>query len=324
MKQVIDARDAGAFISSALDDFGLDPYAFRVYARIVRRAGTKEGCFESLDNMAKACKMNRKTVYAAIKTLLSHRMIEKEEHVGKPSTYWITPIEEWISTEDLYQQTHPIPDKGHPTCTVSGTPPIPNQVHHLYQIRDTTYTVSGTPPIPNQVHKGNPIKEIPLREPIKVDEDAREDFLPVEVKECSQIRTDRRLTFQKPNFWEDGPWGRLARDLGLDPEVVCRDFERYLHDCYRDRGLKDLEEYCSKIISELFRVTGSEATSAVWKKFERHYREHRSVPTAEPRKVVPGCEIKLPELPNDEEAEKGRLELSRRLSERRSSVEVSQ
>ena len=127
MTRITDGRDAGAFITAALDDFGLDPFEFRIYARIVRRAGTKEGCFESIDHMAKACKMNRDTCYRALKTLIRCRLIEKEPHKGKPSNYYLTPQEEWIHLSQIRD-----------------TEPIPNQGHHLSQIRDTTYPKSGT------------------------------------------------------------------------------------------------------------------------------------------------------------------------------------
>lgn len=139
-KQIMDGRDAGAFIPSALDDFGLDPYAMRIYIRIVRRAGTRQGCFESIDNMALHCKMNRKTVYQSVKVLLRHHLIEKVSVPGKTSHYYLTPSSEWI----------PIPNQGHPTYTESGTPPIPDLGHHLSRIRDTTYTESGTLRVSNQ------------------------------------------------------------------------------------------------------------------------------------------------------------------------------
>jgi hypothetical protein len=35
-----DGRNLPIFIHSELDDLGLDPYEFRVYARIARRAGS--------------------------------------------------------------------------------------------------------------------------------------------------------------------------------------------------------------------------------------------------------------------------------------------
>ena len=42
------------FVRREIDDYGLDPYEFRIYARITRRAGNGEA-WESLTNMASAC-----------------------------------------------------------------------------------------------------------------------------------------------------------------------------------------------------------------------------------------------------------------------------
>lgn len=123
---------------------------------------------------------------------------------------------------------------------------------------------------------------------------------------------------------DDGPWGDLARDLGLNPESVWKSFADYLRDVHRDKGIKDLDGYCGAIESKLFNTPGLEKSNSLWQKFERHFREHRSAPIIERRQNAPGCEIKLPDLPTDEEAEQGRLELKKRLSGRKSVAEVAQ
>ena len=92
MKQVIDGRDAGAFISSALDDFGLDPHSFRIYARIARQSSGKNGCCESIYSMANACKMTLCEVDEALSTLLHLGLIE-----GDDSSVWLVPIPEQIN-----------------------------------------------------------------------------------------------------------------------------------------------------------------------------------------------------------------------------------
>ena len=318
MSRVFDSRDAGAFITAALDDFGLDPFEFRLYARIVRRAGTREGCFESIDNMAKSCEMNRDTAYRALKTLIGCRLIEKEPRPGKSSSYYLTPQSEWVPKSHLSQKRD--------------TSPIPNLGHHLSQKRDTTYPKSGTPPIPKTGHEGSPSKgskeginknknPLPPSE-LPAPEVRREDFS--QNGSAGKIRTERKLTPLTRNFMEDGPWGDLARDLGLNPESVWKAFAEYLRDVHREKGLKDLDGYCSAIESKLFQTPGLEKSNSLWQKFERHFREHRSAPITERRQNAPGCEIKLPDLPTDEEAEQGRLELKKRLSGRKSVAEVTQ
>ena len=133
-KQMFDGRDIGAFIPSTLDDFGLDPYQFRVYCRIVRRAGNG-ACFESVNNIAEACRMDRKKVFSSLKFLLAHRLIEKEPTPKKGATvnYHLTPSSEWIHIEK-------------PEKKPRG---VPNMVH---------------PPVPNMVHKGTPIEGTPIKE----------------------------------------------------------------------------------------------------------------------------------------------------------------
>ena len=141
---------------------------------------------------------------------------------------------------------------------------------------------------------------------------------------AGKIRTERKQAPLIRNFMDDGPWGDLARDLGLNPESVWKAFAEYLRDVHRDKGIKDLDGYCGAIESKLFNTPGLEKSNSLWQKFERHFREHRSAPITERRQNAPGCEIKLPDLPSDEEAEKGRLELKKRLSGRKSVAEVAQ
>lgn len=90
-----DERDLGAFIPSELDDFGLDPYQFRVYCRLARRAGSGGNCWESVNNIAKACKMNRKTVMQSIAALLSFGMLRQEKRAGKSDLYKLTSSKFW-------------------------------------------------------------------------------------------------------------------------------------------------------------------------------------------------------------------------------------
>ena len=149
-KQMFDGRDIGAFIPSTLDDFGLDPYQFRVYCRILRRAGNG-ACFESVNNIAEACRMDRKKVFSSLKFLLAHRLIEKEPTPKKGATvnYHLTPSSEWIHIEKPEKKPRGVPNMVHPPVPNMVHPPVPNMVH---------------PPVPNMVHKGTPIEGTPIEE----------------------------------------------------------------------------------------------------------------------------------------------------------------
>ena len=143
MSQVIDRRDFAIVVPSYLDDYGLDPYEYRLYSHIVRRAG-KNGCFESIPNMAKHCLMNEKTVRNSLRVLLGAGMIAVvESKKGRSVVYEVAPHEEWVTPEELPS----IRNKRTPTK--SGT---------------TTPTKSGTTPLPNLVDEVFPSKEVPFKE----------------------------------------------------------------------------------------------------------------------------------------------------------------
>lgn len=89
-----DGRNLPIFIHSKLDDLGLDPYEFRIYARIARRAG-KGDAFESVKNMAQGCRMSEGKVKASLRTLLSRRLVQRISRPGYTTIYRLTPLNEW-------------------------------------------------------------------------------------------------------------------------------------------------------------------------------------------------------------------------------------
>ncbi|OCQ99709.1 hypothetical protein BCD67_14970 [Oscillatoriales cyanobacterium USR001] len=90
-------------VHSDLDEYGFDPYEFRIYAHIVRRTGGKlDGkCFAKLKLTAGICKMSvRKTQYA-LKTLCDAGLILKEQHKGRSDVYRLAPKNNWKPKEQL-------------------------------------------------------------------------------------------------------------------------------------------------------------------------------------------------------------------------------
>lgn len=118
------------FIHSSLDDAGLDPFEFRVYAHLARRGAIEGNAFAGLRSIAKICKMNKDTANKAVLELMARKMI-KRTLIRKQPTYYLTPPSQWVS-----------PETGHPTVRNEGTPSVRPE---------------GT--------KGNPIKEIPPKAP---------------------------------------------------------------------------------------------------------------------------------------------------------------
>ena len=90
-----------AIIPDELDDLGLKPCQFRVYCRIVRCI-QEFGCSESVDSMAEACGIDRKTVFAAIKVLIDHGLITRDSSQKKGGivTYHLMPPSNWTPVQD--------------------------------------------------------------------------------------------------------------------------------------------------------------------------------------------------------------------------------
>ena len=65
---VKEKTELSLFVRREIDDYGLDPYEFRIYARITRRAGNGEA-WESLANMASACPMSLSRARLALQIL---------------------------------------------------------------------------------------------------------------------------------------------------------------------------------------------------------------------------------------------------------------
>ena len=138
-----DRREAVVvFFDIQLDDMGLTPYEYRVYGRIARRAaGGHHACTESLDSMARGCRMSRPTLLRAIKGLIRRRMIERESKLGETSTYLLTDKSEWVPGE---AEIH-LPGKREIRGVVNerSTPGKP-QIHPLVNERSTKNTRKNT------------------------------------------------------------------------------------------------------------------------------------------------------------------------------------
>ena len=98
-------------LSAQLDDAGLSIAAFRVYSHLSRRAG-RGIAFPSCESMAKICRMNRDTVWRALKELGERNMIRRISRPGVTTEYTLTNPSEWAA--------NPAENEGHPSNWVSG------------------------------------------------------------------------------------------------------------------------------------------------------------------------------------------------------------
>ncbi len=156
--KVTDRRDVGAFIPSYLDDFGLNVYEYRIYCRIVRRAGTRQGCFEAAKKMSESLGIDKKTVYKSLKTLTDHGLIEKQLVKGKSTHYYLTPSENWIP---INRTTRPNPKTGQPDLTlkrVNGQPLNGSTHEPLTGQHLTLKRVTKVIPVIESI-ESNPMKE---------------------------------------------------------------------------------------------------------------------------------------------------------------------
>jgi DNA-binding transcriptional regulator GbsR (MarR family) len=94
-----------AFIHNFLDEYGLDPYEFRLYAHIVRRTGGKPGgvCFSTIAKIAEICKMSSRKAQQAIKVLKEANFIQQTKRPGRTDEYRVVPASEWVSREELVE-----------------------------------------------------------------------------------------------------------------------------------------------------------------------------------------------------------------------------
>jgi hypothetical protein len=88
-------RWPGAFIPVELDDYGLDPIAFRLYAYFAQLRD-----FDSLEDVARHCRVRLVDVLGAEQALLAAGLIKREP----PFTYVLTPVDEWVPKQVFHTQ----------------------------------------------------------------------------------------------------------------------------------------------------------------------------------------------------------------------------
>ena len=150
-------RDYGAFIPSLIDDYGFDPYEYRIYCRLERRIGKGDAaCFESIPNMAKACKMSRQKVRDALQVLVLTGFAKQEKQVGKTDRYILMPREHWVDShhlDEIRQQVTAYRQQSDAKTVAKHNQLISTELQrsHLpnYDVVDTELQRS---------HKGSPIK----------------------------------------------------------------------------------------------------------------------------------------------------------------------
>lgn len=132
------------FIHSRLDDYGLTPPQFRVYAHIARRASSG-AAWPSITNIARICKLHPQTVRRALRVLVQHRLITREPRSGTTPIYRLTPASQWQP---------PLNINGTPSA--SDTPTSDSESTPAKRIQSHPSETDGVKGNPSE---GNPVKE---------------------------------------------------------------------------------------------------------------------------------------------------------------------
>lgn len=135
------------------DDANIDTYAFRVYCRLIRRAGSGgEGtAWESVPNMASACSMSVSKLRRSLRTLETRRMITGQPRVGSTTEYIINPVNQWAKDPEgnSGKKESSSEAAGNPTKDAT---PVPRTAPPRYQV--------PPPPVPGTA-KEEPSKKNP-------------------------------------------------------------------------------------------------------------------------------------------------------------------
>ncbi len=147
------------FIHSRLDDYGLPPPVFRIYAHIARRAGNGDA-YPAIATMARTCLVHPQTARRAVQLLTKHGLITREPRPGTTPIYRLTPASQWHppthisgnpSTSDTppkpRQATPAKPMQGHPSESdgVEGNPLGGNPLGGNPETTNTTRAARGVP-----------------------------------------------------------------------------------------------------------------------------------------------------------------------------------
>jgi hypothetical protein len=117
--------DSVMFVHNFLDEYGLDPYEFRVYAHAVRRTGGKRDgkFFASLSKTAEICQMSVRRVQYSLKFLCEAGFLIQEKRAGRTDQYRLTPASKWANPKDLKSIREAVTGRGQSTKSKVRTVP---------------------------------------------------------------------------------------------------------------------------------------------------------------------------------------------------------
>lgn len=90
------------FVHSAVDEYGLNLYEFRILAHVARRESKNRGCDAAQGKMAKVCGMSQRTVLEVLAVLCEAQILRKEKADGRrTNSYRLNPVSKWKHPSEL-------------------------------------------------------------------------------------------------------------------------------------------------------------------------------------------------------------------------------
>lgn len=101
-KRPTDDSKRPLFVHSAVDEYGLNLYEFRILAHVARRESKDRGCDAAQGKMAKVCGMSQRMVLEVLGVLCDAAILRKEKADGKrTNSYKLNPVSKWKQPSEL-------------------------------------------------------------------------------------------------------------------------------------------------------------------------------------------------------------------------------
>jgi hypothetical protein len=143
-------RENLLWLHSELDDLGLDPFAFRIYAHLARRAESTGRAWPKIEDIATHCGISERMVRSCIQKLVDERLIvivggAGAKGGGRRNVYHLVARNEWLASK----LKAPEPDQPAQDAACSGDQPAQDAGCNRHDM-PVDYKEKGNP------DKGNP------------------------------------------------------------------------------------------------------------------------------------------------------------------------
>ncbi len=308
------------FVHSELDDLGLDPHEFRIYAHLARRANGKTKAWPGITSMSESCRMKRNTVIRVIRQLEERRLIRVIRKSGGLSEYLLTSPSEWKKNSEISTSSDTSIPNGTGTGLDTG---ISNGTG---SVLDTGAVSQRTlPPVPFGILKGNPSEGNPLKDNTADGLSASRDVVQQidSVRDGNRSQNNHTKSSQSPikrkayaiaellqfQHWDNckvsfvketaRAYAEKALRDGHDEQIILKAYEialRYCHGVVTDGICRDKRRQHEKASPALTVWLAHQRLSGDPRTIEQRWQEIISKLTAEKQKIHREITEKSPEI----------------------------